>query len=301
MSVEIKFISKSYGNRKALDNISFSFGKGELVGFLGPNGAGKSTLMKIITGYLKPDSGEIFVHGINMREKGIDGKNIIGYLPENNPLYADLYVKESLAFTAGIYKIRNSKKRIEEIIEITGLGIEKHKKIGALSKGYRQRVGLAQALIHDPPVLILDEPTTGLDPNQIEEIRKLIQEISKEKSVMLSSHIMQEVEAICNRALVIKNGKIIADGKVDELKKDSLESGKILIAEINGDVSENQFLEIQGIRRAIKENNKWLIEVNPDKDVRADIFEFAVKNNLIILSLQESNQSLEKVFQNLTR
>ncbi|HKJ41350.1 MAG TPA: ATP-binding cassette domain-containing protein, partial [Sunxiuqinia sp.] len=203
MPVKVENISKLYGTQKALDQVSFQFDDGELVGFLGPNGAGKSTLMKIITGYLAPDDGEVLLNGKKMTPEAYHLKKDIGYLPENNPLYTDLYVKESLNFAAGFYHLSDKKKKIEEVIEMTGLGLEQHKKIGALSKGYRQRVGLAQALIHNPSVLILDEPTTGLDPNQLEEIRALIRQISREKTVLFSSHIMQEVEAICNRVVII--------------------------------------------------------------------------------------------------
>ncbi|MDO8951503.1 MAG: ATP-binding cassette domain-containing protein, partial [Draconibacterium sp.] len=206
MSVETRHITKLFGKQKALNEVSFSINKGELVGFLGPNGAGKSTMMKIITGFMPADSGEVVVNGQKIESKNLEIRKNIGYLPEHNPLYTDLYVKEFLEITAGFYKLKNKKHRVDEMVELTGLGDEQHKKIRALSKGYRQRVGLAQALIHDPSVLILDEPTTGLDPNQLEEIRNLIREISREKTVMLSSHIMQEVEAVCNRIIIINKG-----------------------------------------------------------------------------------------------
>lgn len=301
MSVDIKHIIKLYGDKKVLDSVSFSIGYGELVGFLGPNGAGKSTLMKIITGFIPASSGEVLVNGTRVSVKNAASRADIGYLPENNPLYYDLYVRESLEFTAGVYKLGNKKKRVAEMVEVTGLGNEQHKKIGALSKGYRQRVGLAQALIHNPAVLILDEPTTGLDPNQLEEIRALIKEISREKTVMLSSHIMQEVEAVCNRVLIINKGVIIADGNVDEIKNKSVSETKFLIAEIEGEVPKEKLLNIEGVQNVAFENGKWLVETTSEKDIRGEFFRFAVDNNLVILSLQESSQSLENIFQELTR
>ncbi|MBN1820608.1 MAG: ATP-binding cassette domain-containing protein [Prolixibacteraceae bacterium] len=299
MSIEIKNITKTYGDKKALDSVTFSVNKGELLGFLGPNGAGKSTLMKIITGYLNPDEGEVFIQSNKISVKNTEIRKNIGYLPENNPLYTDLYVRESLQITAGIYQLRNKKQRVGEIIELTGLSSEQHKKIGALSKGFRQRVGIAQALIHDPSVLILDEPTTGLDPNQLEEVRNLIRKISIEKTVLLSSHIMQEVEAICSRAVIINQGVIVADGKVEELKNKLLENIPSLIIEFDQDVEIEKILQIPGIIDAIFKNGKWLIET--ENDLRPEIFKFAVKNNLILLSMQENTQSLESVFQKLTR
>ncbi|NQU88542.1 MAG: gliding motility-associated ABC transporter ATP-binding subunit GldA [Mariniphaga sp.] len=301
MSIEIIDITKTYGNKKALDSVAFTVSQGELVGFLGPNGAGKSTLMKIITGYLFPNQGEVFINRKKVSVKNTISRSDIGYLPENNPLYSDLFVKESLEFTAGIYMLKNKKNRVADMIEITGLGDEQHKKIGALSKGYRQRVGLAQALIHDPSVLILDEPTTGLDPNQLEEIRTLIREISKEKTVMLSSHIMQEVEAVCNRALIINNGIIVADGQMDELKNNAFSNSQIVIIEFDKEVELKQLLEINGVADARFKNGKWEIEAIPNKDLRPDIFEFATSNKLVLLTIQESHQSLENVFQKLTR
>jgi ABC-2 type transport system ATP-binding protein len=220
MSIEVRNVTKIYGEQKALDNVSLSIQPGEIVGLLGPNGAGKSTLMKIVTCFIPPDSGEVKVNGHDIFEESLAVREKVGYLPEHNPLYLDMYVKEYLDFIAGIHKLgKASKARIEEIIEITGLTMEQRKKIGALSKGYRQRVGLAQALIHDPEVLILDEPTSGLDPNQIQEIRALIRSIGKEKTVMLSTHMMQEVEAICDRAIIIHKGKIVADDSLENLGK----------------------------------------------------------------------------------
>jgi ABC-2 type transport system ATP-binding protein len=301
MSIETSNIVKLFGKQKALDNVSISAGKGELVGFLGPNGAGKSTLMKIITGYLPHDRGEVFVNGKEVDNQHQDYKREMGYLPENNPLYTDLYIKEFLEITAGFYKLKNKKQRVSEMIELTGLGVEQHKKIGALSKGYRQRVGLAQALIHNPSILILDEPTTGLDPNQLEEIRALIREISKEKTVILSSHIMQEVEAVCNRVIIINRGKIVADGSIDEVKAGSLSSQQVVWVEFSSDVSPDKLQLIKGVQRATKSGNIWEIEALGTDDVRPAIFNFAVQNRITILALQEKQQNLEKVFHQLTQ
>jgi ABC-2 type transport system ATP-binding protein len=228
MSIEVRGVTKIYGEQRALDNVSLSIEPGEIVGLLGPNGAGKSTLMKIITCFIPPDSGEVKVYGHDIFEESLVVREKVGYLPEHNPLYLDMYVKEFLEFVAGVHKLgRASGERIREMIEITGLTIEQNKKLGALSKGYRQRVGLAQALIHDPEVLILDEPTSGLDPNQIQEIRNLIRNIGKEKTVMLSTHIMQEVEAICDRAVIIHKGRIVADDSLDNLGRKHGELEKV--------------------------------------------------------------------------
>lgn len=301
MTVETRQISKLFGKQKALDNISFSINKGELVGFLGPNGAGKSTTMKILTGFLPADSGDIFIHGKKISPNNLAYKKEIGYLPEHNPLYTDLYVKEYLEVSAGFYGLKNAKKQIAQMIELTGLGEEQHKKIRSLSKGYRQRVGLAQALIHDPSILILDEPTTGLDPNQLEEIRTLIREISKEKTVILSSHIMQEVEAICNRVIIINRGRIVADGGISEIKSGKLKQNQVVIAEFNTEVSEQQIGTIEGVK-AIKRTTKlWEISAEGPQDIRPLIFDFAVKNHLVLLTLKEKQQNLESVFHQLTK
>jgi len=229
MSIIVENITKKYGEQKALDNVSFKVNAGEIVGLLGPNGAGKSTMMKIITCFIPPNDGMVKVYGNDIYEQSLEVRKKVGYLPENNPLYLDLYVKEYLEFVAGIYKIQNKKERVEEMIKLTGLEIERKKKIGALSKGYRQRVGLAQALIHNPDVLILDEPTSGLDPNQLAEIRNLIMEIGKEKTVMLSTHIMQEVEAMCDRVIIIDKGKIVADDATSELSKRNIGKTTLLV------------------------------------------------------------------------
>jgi len=302
MSISVKNISKLYGAQKALDNISFEIKEGEIVGLLGPNGAGKSTMMKIITCFIPPTSGEVFVNDFDIYEQAIEVKKRIGYLPENNPLYPEMYVKEYLKFVAGIHKLgKNTFSQIDKMVEICGLEIEYKKKIGTLSKGYRQRVGLAQALIHIPDVLILDEPTSGLDPNQLLEIRSLIKNIGKDKTIMLSTHIMQEVEAICDRSIIINKGKIVADDFTKNLSKTY--SGKEIISvEFNTDISENKLKEVEGIISLRKANiNSWIIETESGKDIRSDIFEFAVKNNIKVLSMNKETKSIEEIFQQLTK
>nr|WP_319511207.1 gliding motility-associated ABC transporter ATP-binding subunit GldA [uncultured Draconibacterium sp.] len=301
MIVETQNITKLFGKQKALDSISFTVNTGELVGFLGPNGAGKSTTMKIITGYLPQDEGNILIDGQKVSGQNLEYKKQIGYLPEHNPLYTDLYVKEFLEITAGFYHLKNKKQRVAEMIELTGLGIEQHKKIRALSKGYRQRVGLAQALIHDPSILILDEPTTGLDPNQLEEIRALIRQISKEKTVILSSHIMQEVEAVCNRVLIINKGKIVADGNINEVKAGINIQNQVVIAGFKEQVSDKQLLQIPGVNSVRENEAGWEIEARNEADIRPAIFQFAVENNFTLLTLFEKQQNLENVFHQLTR
>ena len=301
MSIETRNISKLFGKQRALDKVSISVEKGELVGFLGPNGAGKSTFMKIITGYLPPDSGEVLINGNVVTTESLNYKKDIGYLPEHNPLYPDLYIKEFLEISAGFYGLKNVKKRVAEMIELTGLGIEQHKKIRALSKGYRQRVGLAQALIHDPSTLILDEPTTGLDPNQLEEIRNLIRMISREKTVILSSHIMQEVEAVCNRVIIINRGKIVADGGIAEVKSGSLSQKQVVIAEFKEAVNENQLMGLNGVNHVSKSGNLWEIEAISDVDIRPAVYAFAVENKLTLLTLLQKQQNLENVFHQLTQ
>lgn len=290
-----------FGKQKALDSISFSVNPGELVGFLGPNGAGKSTTMKIITGFLPQDEGDILIDGQKISGQNLEYKKQIGYLPEHNPLYTDLYVKEFLEITAGFYHLKNKKQRIAEMIELTGLELEQHKKIRALSKGYRQRVGLAQALIHDPTILILDEPTTGLDPNQLEEIRALIRQISKEKTVILSSHIMQEVEAVCNRVLIINKGKIVADGNISDVKAGINIQNQIVVAGFKEKVAEEQLLQIAGVKGVAAQELGWEIEAANETDIRQNIFQFAVENKLTLLTLFEKQHNLENVFHQLTR
>lgn len=300
MSVEIRNISKFYGSQKALDNISFTVSKGEMLGFLGPNGAGKSTLMKIVTGYNKSSSGTVLVNGKNVGAESMEIKREIGYLPENNPLYSDLYITEYLEIVAGFYKLANSQKRVKEMIGLTGLESEKHKKIGTLSKGYRQRVGLAQAMIHDPSVLILDEPTSGLDPNQLVQIRSLISEISKEKTVILSSHILQEIEAICKRIVIINQGKLVADSRIEEIGRIEGNAVQKVFVAFNKQIPIEKLHEITGTGFCEYSADGYLISANSPDDIRPAIFRFAVKNDLVILAMVEKQQNLEEVFHSLT-
>jgi ABC-2 type transport system ATP-binding protein len=302
MTIKIEQVSKFYGSQKALDRISFEIGTGELVGFLGPNGAGKSTLMKIITGYLSSDGGTVTINGQIVETKNVAIRSQIGYLPENNPLYTDLYVKEYLEMVAGFYQLQNKKEQVAKMVELTGLKTEQHKKIGTLSKGYRQRVGLAQALIHDPAVLILDEPTTGLDPNQLEEIRQLIRTISTNKTVMLSTHIMQEVEAICSRVIIINKGILVADGSIDQLKGGQFAQKQMVLVEFDKLPNLEAIRKIQGLRKIESVNSTTFIaESDGSGDLRPALFHFAVQNQLVLLSLKEQQQSLENVFQDLTK
>jgi ABC-2 type transport system ATP-binding protein len=301
MSVKVQNVTKLYGKQKALDQVSFEVNTGQVVGFLGPNGAGKSTMMKIISCFIPQTSGDVSVNGHDTLEESIEVRKLVGYLPEHNPLYLDMYVKEYLAFIAGMHKLSKEKieKRVPEMIEITGLGLEQKKKIGALSRGYRQRVGLAQAMIHEPAVLILDEPTSGLDPNQLIEIRNLIKNIGKEKTVILSTHIMQEVEAICNRVIIINKGKIIADDDTKMLQQ-KMEKEKIFIVEFNKPISKTELLKINNVASA--ENftgNEWKIK-SIDADIRESLFKFAVDHNLAVLKLNVEEYSLEEVFHKLT-
>lgn len=299
MSIEVKNVSKIYGVQKALDDVSFIVEPGHIVGFLGPNGAGKSTMMKIITCFIPQTSGSINVCGYDVIENPIDVKRQVGYLPEHNPLYLDMYVKEYLDFVGGVYKINNRKVRVKEMIEMVGLGIEQNKKIGALSKGYRQRVGLAQAMIHDPKVLILDEPTTGLDPNQLEEIRNLIKNIGKEKTIMLSTHIMQEVEAICDKTIIINQGKIVANDQTQNLQKKQ-KNQIVLIVEFDKVAELKELQKIEGIIQVKKSHeNIWLFEIKEDA-ARNNIFQYAMQNEIVVLTMQKETQSLEAVFKKLT-
>jgi len=302
MSIKVENITKTYGQQEALAGVSFSVEAGELVGFLGPNGAGKSTMMKIITGFLFADSGEVFINGDKMLPEISEIRKQIGYLPENNPLYTDLYVKEYLEIAAGFYKLQNKKAKVSEMVELTGLGDEQHKKIKALSKGYRQRVGLAQALIHDPSVLIMDEPTTGLDPNQIEEIRNLIKNISKNKTVLFSTHIMQEVEAVCQRVLIINKGKLVADDRVDMLKSGHIKQSQLVSVEFAQQVDLQKLRNNEWVKNIHETGaNKHLIESSIVADIRPLLFDFAIKNKLTLLTLQEQTPSLENVFRELTQ
>ena len=301
MSVEIRQVSKLYGKQKALDNVSFALRKGELAGFLGPNGAGKSTLMKIITGYLPADKGEVRINGQKVSVDSVEIKNQIGYLPENNPLYPDLFIREYLEITAGFYHLPRIDSRVKEMIMLTGLEGEKRKKIGALSKGYRQRVGLAQALIHDPSVLILDEPTSGLDPNQLDEIRKLISDISREKTVLLSSHILQEIEAICSRVVIIAEGKLVADRSLSSLGEIQLRKYQQVFAEFDKPVTESELLTIEGVAQVQPESNGWLISGGEGADIRPALFRYAVASGRAMLAMYEKQQNLEDIFRQLTR
>lgn len=298
MSIEVKNLFKYYGDQTAVKDISFKVNSGEIVGFLGPNGAGKSTTMKVITGYISASEGTVSVCGMPVTVDSLDTKQVIGYLPEHNPLYLDMYVKEYLAFVAKIYNVKNVKERVEEMIKLVGLEVEQKKKIGDLSKGYRQRVGLAQAIIHDPEVLILDEPTSGLDPNQLGEIRDLIKRIGKEKTVMLSTHIMQEVEAICDRIVIINKGEIVADEKAANLQKDT--KLQTVYVEFEGKVSRNQLKKLDVVSKVEQVGDGWLLESKKAEDLRKEIAQFAQENDLLTLTLRKEEKSLEEVFKSLT-
>ncbi len=300
MSIEVKGLSKFYGEQAAVNDISFSIGKGEIVGFLGPNGAGKSTTMKIITGFIPSSSGEVKVCGIPVDVDNLETRQLIGYLPEHNPLYLDMYVKEYLRFVADVYKLPNPKERVEDMIKAVGLEVEQNKKIGALSKGYRQRVGLAQAIIHDPEVLILDEPTSGLDPNQLTEIRDLIKKIGKQKTVMLSTHIMQEVEAICDRIVIINKGQIVANNKTSKLQEERGEKSVVYV-EFETEVPRHILTKIPAVNNLQKVDKGWLVEANKHVDLRKNIAQFAQQNNLLILTLRVEEKSLEELFKELTK
>lgn len=301
MTIRISQISKSYGAQKALDQVSFEIGTGELVGFLGPNGAGKSTLMKIITGYLAADEGKVEINGEVVETNNISIRSQIGYLPENNPLYPDLYMREYLEMVAGFYQLQNKKERVVQMVELTGLKNEQHKKIGQLSKGYRQRVGLAQALIHDPSVLVLDEPTTGLDPNQLEEIRQLIRTISQNKTVMLSTHIMQEVEAVCSRVVIVNKGRLVADGTIDQLKAGQFARKQTVWVEFDKAVNPEKLKLVEGLASLEMLNPSTFVVESEKTDLRPALFQFAVQNQLVLLTMKEQQRSLENVFQDLTR
>jgi ABC-2 type transport system ATP-binding protein len=303
MSIKVKGLSKFYGSQKALNDISFEVHPGEIVGFIGPNGAGKTTTMKILTGYTHSDAGEARINDRNVADDPLLVRKDIGYLPEHNPLYDEMYIKEYLEYVSGLYGLgRQTSARIREVIELTGLEKEKHKKIAMLSKGYRQRTGLAQAIIHDPDVLILDEPTSGLDPNQIKEIRTLISRLGKQKTVLLSTHIMQEVEAICDRIIIINNGRIVADDKVENIHSILKENKQTVQVEFDRDVAEEQLKEVPGANKVRRiDGNNWLIESLAEEDVRQRIFEFAVNSGLTVLSMQKKEKSLEEVFRELTR
>ncbi len=300
MSIEVVGLNKVYGLQKALDNVSFSVQPGEILGFLGPNGAGKSTTMKILTGYLPQTSGVVKVCGYDVNSDSLALRKHIGYLPELNPLYADMYIKEYLLFAAGLMDMKGAKAHaaVEEMITRTGITPERNKKINQLSKGYKQRVGLAAALLHNPDVLILDEPTTGLDPNQVVEIRNLIKEIGKDKTVIFSTHIMQEVEALCSRVVIINKGKIVADNDIAGLQQ-MIRKQFILQLEVKGNCNVNDFLAIPGVISALANGTFWTIK--SDKDVREALAILSQNKQWIILSMQLEEQSLEDVFQTLTK
>jgi len=302
MSIVVQGVTKLYGQQKALDNISFEVKTGEIVAFLGPNGAGKTTMMRIITGFIPATSGKVFVNGIEASEDNTGIKKRIGYLPENNPLYPEMYVREYLGFVASMYSTGEPvKKQIDNIIDITGLAPEQKKHIGSLSKGYRQRVGLAQALIHDPDVLILDEATSGLDPNQIVEIRNLIKEAGKEKTVLLSTHIMQEVEAICDRIIIIDKGVIVADEKKSGIYSKIKRRRQTVLVEFDTSTGEDDLRSIRNISEVRQVRDRlWQIESDAEEDIRPALFEFAVKNKLTVLSLKREENNLEEIFRHLT-
>ncbi len=300
MSIEVKALTKIYGEQKAVDGISFTAAKGEIVGFLGPNGAGKSTTMKIITGYLLADAGTATVCGIDVKAQPLETKKKIGYLPEANPLYYDMYVREYLDFVAGVHKIPNKKQQIEEVIATVGLTPESKKKVGQLSKGYKQRVGLAAALIHNPEVLILDEPTTGLDPNQIVEIREVIKSLGKNKTILFSSHILQEVEAICDRVIIINKGKLVADDTLSQLRSKQANTQVIKIA-FKEAIDASLLQGLSGVQSVNKlTDTEWELACTNASEVKRLLLELSLQRNLNIVSLQSGEQSLEEVFRNLT-
>lgn len=301
MSVSVHQLTKEYGAQRAVNEVSFEAKKGEVLGFLGPNGAGKTTTMKILTCFIPQTSGDATVCGFDVSKHPMEVRTCIGYLPEHNPLYKDMYVKEYLGFVAGLHKVADKSKRVAEMIEMTGLGREQHKLIGALSKGYRQRVGLAQAMLHDPEVLILDEPTSGLDPNQLVEIRSLIKQIGSEKTVIFSTHIMQEVQALCDRVLIINKGKIVANDPIEQLQN-RVSGESIITVEFHKAVQQSMLSQIRHVKRVTDLNkNKWQIVTDAGVDVRGDVFRFAVANNLILLGMQKELKSVENVFQELTK
>jgi ABC-2 type transport system ATP-binding protein len=299
MSIVVKEVTKQYGSQWALDHVSFEIPKGQIVGFLGPNGAGKSTMMKIITSFIPPSSGSIEVNGLDISDNSMETRRVIGYLPEHNPLYLEMYVREYLSFIAGIYQLSNVRSKVEAMIERVGLGIEAHKKIGTLSKGYRQRIGLAQALIHDPQVLILDEPTSGLDPNQLIEIRSLIKEVGREKTVMFSTHIMQEVEALCQRTIIINRGKLVQDGETQSLKQ--LGGQTILQLELDQIVNEKVLSQLPFVLKVNRITDfQWEVVAKGDEDIRIKMADWAASSPYRILTMNVKEQRLEDVFKDLT-
>jgi len=302
MSIEIKELIKTYGEQKAVDAISFQVGKGEIVGFLGPNGAGKSTTMKILTGYLDQDSGEARVCGLSVSEQPLETKKKIGYLPEANPLYPDMYVREYLDFIADVHHVADKKARIDAVIGLVGLTPESKKKLGQLSKGYKQRVGLAAALLHDPEVLILDEPTSGLDPNQIIEIREVIKTLGKDKTVLFSSHILQEVEALCDRVVIINKGKLVADSTLSELRRSDSSGNTTVHVSFRESLEPAKLEQLKGVDRVNRLNEQeWELQTSEPDGVKKQLLELALQNNWNIRTLQSENQSLEAIFRSLTK
>lgn len=301
MSIRIENLTKTYGEQKAVNDASFRIGKGEVVGFLGPNGAGKSTTMKIITGYIKADAGRAFVGDTDVTDDPMAVKRKIGYLPESNALYHDMFVREYLSFIAGVHKIKNRKDSVEKVIALVGLTRESKKKIGQLSKGYKQRVGLAAALVHDPEVLILDEPTSGLDPNQIVEIREVIRKQGENKTVLFSSHILQEVEAICDRVIIIHRGNIVADDRLSKLQQ-GLADSSVVNVQFDREVDQGLLKQVKGVNKVERASGNKLIVHCTDADmVRKQILTLALQHNLNIVSLQSEKRSLEEIFKELTR
>ena len=299
MAIEVKGVTKIYGEQRAVDNLSFSVAQGEIVGFLGPNGAGKSTTMKMITGYLQPDSGHISVSGINVQKDPLEAKKRIGYLPESNALYYDMFVREYLHFMADVHNISAPKDKVEEVIKTVGLTRESNKKIGQLSKGYKQRVGLAAAILHNPEVLILDEPTSGLDPNQIVEIRQVIKEAGRNKIVLFSSHILQEVEAICDRVIIINRGVLVADDSLQNLQKRS--TANFVQVHFKEPLEAEWLKRLPAVKTVSKvDTYQWRIETDSPEAVRKAVLELSLQHNLNIVSLQNESQSLEEVFRTLT-
>ncbi|GAB2601460.1 gliding motility-associated ABC transporter ATP-binding subunit GldA [Spirosoma areae] len=305
MSIRVQNLTKEYNQQRAVDQISLTVLPGEIVGFLGPNGAGKSTTMKIATGYLPPTEGTVEVNGFDVRTQPMDVRRSVGYLPEHNPLYLDLYVKEYLRFAGSLHGLRGSdlSRRIADMLALVGLGREQHKRIGQLSKGYRQRVGLAQALLHNPPVLILDEPTTGLDPNQLAEIRQVIREAGRDKTVLFSTHIMQEVEAICDRVVIINRGQIVADGPLSQLRNASAGESVVVVAEFEGDLTDSAVLtSVSGVTQVEPlGRGQYRIIAKQTTDLRASIFRLAADRNLKLVGLRQQENSLEGIFKELTK
>jgi ABC-2 type transport system ATP-binding protein len=301
MSVKVENLTKTYGTQRAIDSIHFEAKKGEILGFLGPNGAGKTTTMKILTCFIPQTEGSAEVCGFNVETHPLEVRRQVGYLAEHNPLYKDMYVKEYLEFVAGVHKLANKKQKVAEMIERVGLGVEQNKPIGALSKGYRQRVGLAQAMLHDPSVLILDEPTTGLDPNQLVEIRRVIKDLGKEKTVIFSTHIMQEVQALCDRVMIINKGKIVANDTIETLKN-KIKGESIVTVEFSQTIDNQALEKILGVTRVNRmDSNRFQLSSNMATDIRAAVFRFAVDKNLTLLEMRKEIYSVEDVFQELTK